>query len=310
MQEHDDLEPDADDVEAPRVPAQGSQNWLADMGLDKLRLALMGLAAIASGILGWSLIQQAVHVEPEKVEATVKTPPAVQDPQPSAELAARAEMRQKIQVQLAQSPDYMRFFDRLRLVYPAEYETILDIFAKRAATAGQTDDIDAMMSEAVRALRLSHGVLATKAEAPALEKIFAMQLAMMQALGAKDQRLCVDFLYGGASRGFFQFSAENRELVSNMALAGLEAMINGQTHKAERAAPNDTDFQLLEAALRNKGLSMAEIEALLDGKTSDPPITDARMCAVGQIYLKTLAELPEESRLRLYSLAVELMVRS
>jgi hypothetical protein len=298
MQDPEDLEQDA--AESPLPPPQ--------FGLDQLRLALMGLAAIASVILGWSLIQQALRVEPQPSAAA--TPAAVTPDQSRAEMAARAEMRQKIQTQLAQSPDYMRFFDRLRLVYPTEYETILDTFAKRATSTGETDSIDAMMSEAVRSLRLSHGVLAAKASGPALEKIFSMQLSMMQALSTKDQRLCVDFLYGGASQAFYQFSSQNRSLVSNMALAGLEAISDGQTAKIERVAPNDADFQVLEKALRDQGLSTPEIEALLDGKTADPPITDARMCSVGQIYLQTLAGLPEASRMRLYGLAVELMVRS
>ena len=49
------------------------------------------------------------------------------------------------------------------------------------------------------------------------------------------------------------------------------------------------------------------MRAILDGKTPDPPIADDRMCTVGQIYLKTLATLPEPERLRIYGLAVELM---
>jgi len=310
MQNPEDLEQDAEETPFPPQPALGMKTLLGQFGLDQLRLALMGLAAIACVILGWSLIQQALHVEPKQASAVTPAPDTASPDQSKAELAADAEMRQKIETQLAQSPEYMRFFDRLRLIYPAEYETILDTFAKRASRAGETDGIDAMMSEAVRALRLSHGVLAAKASGPALEKIFATQLAMMQALAAKDQRLCVDFLYGGASRAFYQFSSENRSLVSSMALAGLEAMNDGQTNKIERTAPSDSDFQILEKGLRDQGLSTPEIEALLDGKTADPPITDARMCSAGQLYLQTLASLPEASRMRLYGLAVELMVRS
>jgi hypothetical protein len=313
MQDHEELEQDGGEVPPPPfpVPALKLQTWLGHTSLDYLRLALMGLAAIASVVLGWSLIQQALRVEPAAPAAQVAKTPTPAPEQPSAaELAARAEIRQKIAAQLAQSPDYMRFFDKLKRIYPTQYETIMDTFAKRAASAGETDDIDAMMSEAVRALRVSHGILATKANGPALQKIFTMQLTMMQALGVKDQRLCVDFLYGGASRGFFQFSSANRALVADMALAGLDAMSDGQTSKIERAAPTETDFQMLEKALRDQGLSTPEIESLLDGKSADPPIPDARMCSVGQIYLQTLAGLPEDARYRLYGLAVELMARS
>lgn len=289
---------------------QGLQERLSRLSIDDLRLALLGLAAIASLILGWSLIQQALKTE-QPAPAKIVNTPAPKPDQPSAsDLAARADMRQKIEAQLAQSPEYMRFFDRLKLVFPSEYETIMDTFAKRAASAGETDDIDAMMSEAVRSLRLSHGILAAKANGPALQKIFDMQLTMMRALATKDQRLCVDFLYGGASRGFFSFSSDNRALVSDMALAGLDAITDGQANKIERAAPSETDFQGLEKALRDQGLNTAEIEALLDGKSADQPIQDARMCHVGQIYLETLSGLPEAARFRLYGLAVELMARS
>jgi len=313
MQDHEDLEPDADGQRpsALAFPALKWTNGLGSARLDDLRLALMVLTAIASLVLGWSLIQQALRTGPAPV-ANVAAVPLISAPESpaAASLAARAGVRRKIESQLAQSPDYLRFFDQLKLAFPAEYESIMDTFAKRAAGGGETDDIDTMMSEAVRALRLSHGVLAAKADGPALQKIFVMQLAMMQALGAKDERLCVDFLYGGASRGFFQFSSENRAMVADMALAGLDAISDGQTHKIERAAPNDADFQVLEKALRDQGLSTPEIEALLDGKTADPPISTARMCKAGQIYLQTLAALPEAIRLRLYGLAVELMARS
>ncbi len=312
MQDQEDLEPDTGENPPPRFhfPALRFQNRLGDLRLDQLRLALLGLTALASLILGWSLIQQALRTD-TKSDATV-THPSVQAPvQPSsADFAARAEIRRKIEAQLSQSPDYMRFFDRLKQAFPAEYDSIIDTFAKHVASAGETDDIDAMMSDAVRSLRLSHGVLAAKANGPALQKIFTQQLAMMQALSTKDQRLCVDFLYGGASRGFFRFASENRSIVADMALAGLDAISDGQSSQIERAAPSEADFQLLEKALRDQGLNTAEIEALLDGKAADPPISDARMCGVGQIYLQTLAGLPEGTRLRLYGLAVELMARS
>jgi hypothetical protein len=66
----------------------------------------------------------------------------------------------------------------------------------------------------------------------------------------------------------------------------------------------------LENALTKRGLSKVEIDALLDGKTPDPPLEDARMCAAGQTYLDVLSGLPEPARLRIYGLAVELMARS
>ncbi len=242
--------------------------------------------------------------------ATTQSAPVVSATPSQGEMAAQAEIRHKIEQQLAQSPEYMRFFDQLKLVYPTEYEAIIDAFARRATKEGATDGIDAMMSDAVRDLRISHGLLAAKANGPLLQRIFTMQLEMMRVLGSKDPRLCVDFLYGSVSQAFFGFSAEHRSLVADMALAGLDAIHDGQQSRIERAAPTDTDFQQVEKALRDRGLSTPEVEALLDGKTPDPPIPETRMCSVGQTYLQAMSDLPEAPRLRLYGLAVELMARS
>ena len=95
-----------------------------------------------------------------------------------------------------------------------------------------------------------------------------------------------------------------------MALAGLEAMLNGKSKNIIREKPSDTDFRVLEVALGDHGLSRSEIDALLDGKTPDPPIEDPRMCAAGQTYLEVLATLPEVARMRIYALAVQLMANS
>ncbi|HYP58762.1 MAG TPA: hypothetical protein VEQ35_10850 [Beijerinckia sp.] len=278
------------------------------VGMNILRLVLLGLAAVAAVFLGWTFLQQAI--QPEKsptVEASTFASPSHED---QASLQDLEKARSKIADEIATSPDYMRFFERLKSRFPADYQSFLTASAKRMVVTGDMGGADRLMSEAVRTLRLSHGVLAAKADTPALAQIFVMQLAMLQALAAKDQRLCVDFLYGGASRDFFQFSAENRALIVKMALAGLDAITDGEAKRIERAAPNDADFAMLDQALRDKGLDTPEIEALLDGKTSDPPLEDARVCHAGTIYLETLAELPEPTRSRIYGLAVELMARS
>ncbi len=178
------------------------------------------------------------------------------------------------------------------------------------AKGGETTSADLLMAEAARSLRLSRGILAAKAGGQALEHIFELHFAMLRALAAKDPHLCVDFLNGGESPGFFEFSAQNRGLVAAMANAGIDAILDGEIKRIERPAPTGADFAVLEKALRVKGLDTPEIEALLDGKASDPPIGDAKMCRAGQVYLETLAAMPESIRLRIYGLAVELMARS
>ncbi len=265
-----------------------------------MRLVLLSLAALIAVSLGINLLFEAnVPGEPPSTAAHLAfpEPPGV--------------ARKKIEAEIDRgSPDYARFFQRLHAVLPAEYGTILDGFAKQAANGSDVSNVDALVSQAVRDVRLSNGVVAAKADGPALSHIFDMQLAMMQALAVKDARLCVDFLYGGASQAFFAFAAQNRPLVTAMATAGLEAIGSGRVNQIQRQPPSAADFDALQSAMKSQGLSDVEIAAILEGKTPDPPIPDARMCTVGQIYLKTLAALPEPVRLRIYGLAVELMARS
>jgi hypothetical protein len=269
-------------------------------GSDVLRLVLLSLAALIAMSLGISFLFEAnVPGEAPSIAARLASPEPL------------SVARQKIEAEIdRESPDYARFFQRLHAVLPAEYDEILDGFAKQAVDGGDVANVDALVSQAVRDVRLSNGVLAAKADGPALSRIFEIQLGMMQALAAKDARLCVDFLYGGASQAFFAFAAQNRPLVADMAIAGLEAIGSGRANQIQRQPPSDADFDALQSAMKTQGLTDAEISAILDGKTPDPPIPDARMCTVGQIYLKTLAALPDPVRLRIYGLAVELMARS
>jgi hypothetical protein len=281
-----------------------------------LRLVLLSLAAVIALTLGTRLLLQAdlidVPTQPNVFSSSAKAPPTSPGAQEKRSIAdeAKATARRAIAAKLTESPDYARFFDRLKLVLPSEYDALLDELVKRAQAGTPMTNVDFIMSEAVRSLRQSRGTLAAKAEAAPITRIFDVQLSVLRALAQQEPKLCVDFLYGGASEAFFSFSAEHRQLVADMAIAGLDAIENGQKAKIERTPPSDTDFDLLEQALKARNLTQAEIEALLDGKTPDPPIADDRMCDIGQIYLETLATLPEPVKLRIYGLAVELMARS
>ena len=217
-------------------------------------------------------------------------------------------MQAEIERGIAASPDYARFFDRLRVVFPSDYTTILNGIA--ANTKPGEANVDLVMADAVMALRRAHGALATKASDAALEQIFKLQLREMQALAQRDPHLCVAFLYGASGKGFLGFAAEHRELVADAAIAGLDAMNSGRTDQIGRGAPSDDDFQSLDKALVDKGLTRPEIDELLDGKTASPPIADTEMCKAGQTYLETLATMPSDIRDRLYGLAVDLMAKS
>ncbi|MFO1116603.1 MAG: hypothetical protein U1E28_13035 [Beijerinckiaceae bacterium] len=249
------------------------------------------------------------QVTPSSPAATAQAPGAPASIAPSGAPAEIVAARAEVEKRIAEAPEVARFFDRLRLALPGEYETAIGALARRRIGGGD-DTPDYYLSEAVKTLRQSRGALAAKADGPALAKVFAQQLAVLNALSQRDPKACVDFLYGGASEAFFRFSADNRGLVSDLATAGLEAIVDGKQKNIARPAPNEADFQMFEAALKKAGLSQPEIDALLDGKTPDPPLPDVKMCAAGRTYLQTLAGLPDQTRMRIYSLAIDLMARS
>jgi hypothetical protein len=273
-----------------------------------LRLVLLGLAALAGIITGAAILQQAIRPETPSAPliATASPRPGEAGTSPDDIEAVRRAVEEKLKT----APEYAAFFDRLKTVYPLEYESFLAVFAQRSAASGEIASADLLTAEAVRALRLSRGILAAKAGPQALEHIFELHFAMLRTLAAKDPHLCVNFLYGGDSPAFLEFSAQNRGLVAAMAIAGIDAIHDGEIERIERPAPTGPDFDALEKSLRAKGLDTPEIEALLDGKPGDPPIAAAKMCRAGQVYLETLAAMPESIRLRIYGLAVELMARS
>jgi hypothetical protein len=218
--------------------------------------------------------------------------------------------RQEIEATILATPEYAKYFARLRETFTADYDAVLKNFAYQKAMHGGKESVDYYLSETVRQMRQKHGALAATAENALLSRVFTSQLNVLHALAMADKKMCVAFLYGVTNADFQTFAASRRELVSEMALAGLEAMLNGKSKNIIREKPSDTDFRVLEVALGDHGLSRGEIDALLDGKTPDPPIEDPRMCAAGQTYLEVLATLPEVARMRIYALAVQLMANS
>ena len=286
----------------------------------ELRLVLLGLAAVIALLIGAAFLMRAFKTPSQTAVVETAAPPASVEPEtsvpprPSTTLppAALAAARAALERAIADSPDYTRFFDRLRLVFPGEYETIMGQLAATAGAQGSLTDINAdmAMADAVAALRKAHGALAAKASDTALSQIFALQLKETEALAERDPHLCVAFLYGANGSGFLGFATDHRPLVADAAIAGLDAMNSGRMDQVRRDPPSDGDFQMLDKALVDKGVSRPEIDALLDGKTANPPIADDEMCKAGQTYLETLAGLPSDVRARLYGLAVDLMAKS
>lgn len=275
----------------------------------ELRLVLLGLAAVLALLLGGTFLMRAIKGPAPTVATVPEITPEQQIEPKSTMSAALKPVRAAIERSIADSPDYTRFFDRLRLVFPGEYDSIM---AGLAEANAQKKDIntDLVMVDAIAALRRTRGALASKASDDVLGQIFALQLKQMRELEARDTHLCVAFLNGTNGAGYLNFATDHRGLVADAAIAALDAMNSGQMDHVQRSAPSDDDFQTLDKALVNKGLTRPEIEALLDGKTADPPIADDRMCKAGETYLDTMASLPPDARARLYGLAVDLMAKS
>ena len=238
-----------------------------------LRLALLGLAAISALLLGLGFLQRAF--KSDRAAPTAAVAPAAL-PAPAEESAANTpplppaiqDARQKVETIIASAPDYGRFFGRLRIAFPGDYDKILDALAKDAAAAKKPPTADALLADAVTALRRANGRFAAKAPDAALAQIFVMQLKEMQALAQRDAHLCVAFLFGTNGPGLLDFAAGHRDLVADAAISGLEAMSGGRDNPTQRGMPGDTDFQTLDKALTDKGLSRAEIETLLETKTN------------------------------------------
>jgi hypothetical protein len=271
-----------------------------------LRVALLILSALVTVGLAVAYLRGGRPIQETPRTAEV-SPEAVERQATSEEIA---QARRRIEDALASATDYADVVSRLSTRFPADYEAFLDAASRRSALGTEALNADLLVFDAARTLRASRGILAAKAGVAALDRVFDLQRDMLRALALEDQHLCVDFLYGGASDGFFRFSEQHRPLVARFAMAGLDAITDGQEERIDREAPTRNDLQELEDGLRAKGLETDEVEAVLDGKTTEPPMDDDRLCRAGRIYLDVLAGLPEPTRMRLYGLAVELMARS
>jgi hypothetical protein len=196
-----------------------------------LRLVLLGLAALAGIVTGAALLQKAIRpvTSSAPLIATASTRPG----EPGTSTFEIDAARRAFEEKLKTAPEFAAFFDRLKTVFPSEYESFLGAFVQRSATSGEIASADLLLAEAARSLRLSRGIVAAKAGRQALEHIFELHFAMLRALAAKDPHLCVNFLYGGGSPGFFEFSAQNRDLVAAMAIAGIDAIHDGEIKRIE-----------------------------------------------------------------------------
>ena len=160
--------------------------------MQALRLVFVVLAIAIGTLIGW----RAMHPVAPVRQASAVEPllPAV-----LPQLDDLPVERRSIESRLAEAPDYLAFFADLKRAFPADYDRILAGFAARAATSGRFESPDFYLSETLRRLRQTRGILAAQAAAEPLGHVFEVQAQILTKLAATAPPLCVDFLYGGAS---------------------------------------------------------------------------------------------------------------
>ncbi len=276
----------------------------------QIRITLLALAALVTlGFGGWFLIgglRPPTPTEPPPAESESPPPQEAAPPKPSQTAAVDTQRLAAFVEKLSRVPEYQAFFARFRVLYPAIYNAAL-----REALARNIDKrknpADFFLAESVGTLRQNRGLDGAMASGAALDRLFDAHFKVMRALAATDASLCVDFLNGAPAERFVAFAGDHRALMADEAMAGLNAIDDGAQQKIARKPPNDQDFDDLEKLLRKKGLNKAAIDLLLDGKTPNPPLSDAQMCQNGLVYLAALKNLPAQPRMRLYALALEVM---
>ncbi len=278
-----------------------------------IRIAILAAAAALAAAFG-SLFLASGTRKPEPAEPPLAAKPVTTTPvtaEPAAAPKAPAEAidpqkRAALNDRLAEAPEYVAFLTRLRALYPADYDA-----ATKTALAQEVetrdDAADLFVSLAVQTLRRNRGLLGAKAGGAALDQLFDAHEKVLKQLAASDPALCVDFLNGAPADRFAAFAGAHRALMAEEAVAGLAAIDDGARKKIDREAPASADFDDLEKLMLAKGVDKAGASLLLDGKTPDPPLSDARQCQNGVTYLDAMKALPDVQRYRLYALALEVM---
>lgn len=274
-----------------------------------LRLVLLGIAIGVAAILGWRFVGNPFAPGPGSAPVASRAPDASVVRPPRVEIST-ADARTRIEATLASANEYAAFTGTMRETFPDVYERALSLASRAAHDNAMVETPDYYFAAILRTLRQSHGVLASRASDAALERVFALQANVLNALAQADPKLCADFMFGKATSAFYTFAASRRELIAAMAQANLDAIVDGRKAGIERAAPQDTDFSQIESQMAKKGLGQMEIEAVLDGKTPEPPLADAAVCRAGGIYFETLRDLPGETKLKVYAAFVKLLARS
>ena len=121
-----------------------------------LRLVLLGLAALGGTITRAALLQKAIRPETSSAPmiATASTRPGEPDTPPTKIDAARRAFEEKLKM----APEYAAFFDRLKTVFPSEYEFFSRPLPSVPPQAARVKAPICSSREAARSLRRSRGI--------------------------------------------------------------------------------------------------------------------------------------------------------
>ena len=272
-----------------------------------LRYLLLGLGLCVLATLGWRLTHGAsgrdVVAGAPKItrEASVST---------ASDTSQVSEARRVVVNRMKDVPQFATFYDALATAYPRLYDGIVDANARRLAEAGVLGSAETLFWDALRTLQQAQGIMAARAGPEVLTSFFDARLALLDALAPVDPKLCADFLYGTTDASIDTFSAQHRDLVASLAVKELAAVEAGHARSGDAAKPTSADIDLVASGMASRRLTPDEIAVLIDGKSADPPIPDARLCEMGRVYLSVLGALPPDVRQRVYGFAAELLVRS
>ncbi len=279
-----------------------------------IRIAVLASAAALAAAFGSLFLstgsQKPGPAEPPLAARPVTTTPVTSEPEAAqktpAETPADAQKLAALKDRLAEAPEYGPFLAKLRALYPADDDAATKAALSRDVET-RDDAADLFVSIAVQTLRRNRGLLGAKAGGAALDRVFRVHQNVLKQLSASDPALCVDFLNGAPADRFAAFASAHRALMAEEALAGLDAIEDGAQKKIDREAPSSADFDDLEKLMLVLGVDKAAVGLLLDGKTPNPPLSDAQECQDGITYLDAMKALSDLQRYRLYALALEVM---
>ncbi|MGH6852019.1 MAG: hypothetical protein ACREDJ_02245, partial [Methylocella sp.] len=106
-----------------------------------LRRVLLGLATLAGIVTGAALLQKGIRPEAAPVIAASTRPG-----KPWASPYEIAVARRALEEKLKPAPEFAAFFDRLKRVFPPEYESFVAALAQRSAAGGEIGNADLLMA--------------------------------------------------------------------------------------------------------------------------------------------------------------------